>query len=243
MKIVNTAFFVSSACQLRCFNCKVWQPNFKPKNSGKNWRFWLQDNLKQLPFFKPHVHILGGDPTAWNKLEECVTMLKQEGYEITVWTHGVWNLDEQKSWLNKVDRVVVMMPTFEAGSYKDWTGEDSFDTVLNNLDLLASLKMPHVLNMPVLPSNIPELPYLYEMAYYRNIPFWIHYSSKDAFSKDSLDYIQRFRWVKNVWIFKTQKTPSWMCQAVPYDSIDEWWQWALNEACDALNTVRTWVVR
>jgi hypothetical protein len=67
----------------------------------------------------------------------------------------------------------------------------------------------------------------------------LHYQEKDSFSEESLAFIKRYRWVKGVYLYKSQSAPISYCQAYPYEGLSDPLQVLQNKVVEQINKLRS----
>lgn len=213
---------VSGECQLRCLSCKLWGHPFEPNST-------MPARLLKGPFlFPPKVHFMGGEPLDTENLKQRLQLYKSKGCKTAIWTHGVVDAGAYAQALPWIDQVYVYMPAADEETYRLITGEDAFDQVLTTIEALKAAKKTVVLNTSVRLDTLSVLPDIHDLARDLGIPLLIHYAKSEGFSKESIAYINRYRSIKKVSVFVTERYSSKCCEGFPLKAIEQPWQLGLN---------------
>ncbi|MGE4169483.1 MAG: radical SAM protein [Candidatus Margulisiibacteriota bacterium] len=231
-------FHVSSRCQLRCGFCTLWQKDL-PLTPQPHWVNLIetQQFFTVFPFAK-HYHIVGGDPSVHPNLPLLLSFLKSKGIRVHLWTHGVVPHPFWEQVVPHVDSIRLYLPASDPGEYRRITGETSFETLADSLILLKSKPVDLILHTPITLDTVSWLPYTYDFVFKHKIPWWIHYHPQDGYDDTSEAYLLRFRNIHNVWVFKTQFQPHFLCAAFPFDAVQDPWQRAQYAVWDFLKGIR-----
>jgi organic radical activating enzyme len=231
--------FITSSCDLKCSFCKIWQQNNTYKDKKIDISKFANSNSSSKFFpFKKKVNIVGGDPLNHKDLAFILSSLKKNNIKTNVWTPGVSSIDNLYTILPYTDEFTLYFPAPDKDLYRIITGSDSWDNLLLWLQLLKEEKKPVIFNFPVLNETVQYLPYAYELAWQYKSPIILHYFT-DNLSKDSIAYIKRFKYVKNVIVFKNKiHVPRSMCAAFPLNSFNNYLQVTSNIFDEITNSVR-----
>lgn len=150
---------VTSACFQQCKYCSSWK-------TGKYYgHFRLQqlqsfviDLSYQFPMFE-HLTLTGGDPQAWQDLNEFLDWWRPEPRKIDLQISTALAKDilEPDLWRTKVNDLRVSIDAFQAETYQEIRGdkENTCNTILARLEKLAHPNLAIIVTM--YPDNIGEL--------------------------------------------------------------------------------------
>jgi hypothetical protein len=126
--------------------------------------------------------------------------------------------------------VVLFLPTPDPELYREFTSEDSLHTLISHIDYLTSEKKNVILSVPVTPDMIDLLPDLHELAKKTSTTLLLHYNPREKFTKDHIDLIKRYHWIKNVLVFTD-----------PFHSAEHCLGYAHPFTSDTFQKIRNWL--
>jgi len=221
----------SPRCQLRCQHCPIWSK--EGREFFSSFLFSSKSVYEKSLFTyypkKKIFHIIGGDPFCFDKLGELVLFLKSSGCKVVLWINGHGHPDKVEAILDEVDLTYLYVPFPDSKEYQDFTGHDGWDTCLTLIQDLKKKGNPLILNFPVTPMTIDYLPHIYELAYDQKLALLVHFDKADRFSRESLAYINRFKKIKNVFVFRNDYRDSRACLGVSYAAVYSKWQIVMNK--------------
>lgn len=213
---------VTETCNLRCLGCTLWNRDV----SGD-----LEESLRNLiyndTFFSIYprrkiYNIIGGEPSNFRALPDVLSYLKNNSIKNYLWTNLTMDSENLMECLPFVNRLFVYLPFPSKESYENFTGEASYETILYNLQILKKRKIPVSFYCPVTPENISWLPDIYEFAYQNKAELILYWNPKrSTLSKESVQFLKRYKRVKNVWLIKTKPVPDTYCPGLPYGPMSD----------------------
>jgi hypothetical protein len=168
-------------------------------------------------------HLVGGDPLESPVLDLVVTYLAAHRVRVVLWTTGthVSAMDR----LSHVQEVVLMVPAVERVLYRDYTGLDGFEMVIDALQTLKSLKKRVLIATTVQSENLPFLPDIREWCWRHQVPWVITFYRNDSLSRDALAHILHYQQVPGVWVISQRKPVPGLCVHVPYEALQSPVSW------------------
>jgi MoaA/NifB/PqqE/SkfB family radical SAM enzyme len=225
----------NTPCNLRCYNCSVWE-NTPTQNDNKlTYLIGSNQFFKYYPLKKIY-NIIGSEPFNHPDLAYLLTFLRSHKIKTFCWSNGLFQIESIKNALPYINTMFLHLPSLNKSDYTQITGSDRLSQLLLNIASLQELNKKIIINHPITPESIQELPEIYDFAYYKKIPCLFHYNKNQPFSAESIRYINRFHGVKNVYLLKTNPPTIPSCQAVPR-------QFSKNQICknilsESINSVR-----
>jgi pyruvate-formate lyase-activating enzyme len=230
-------FQIHDNCTIRCGFCTLW------KNTESHLEKHLKTHLERGTFFhefrlRKVFHIFGGEPFLSPILPDVLTLLKNRGVHTCVWSNGLPNILDYANIFPLIDHLVLYLPCPDHDQFRDITGDNRYEDWKVTLLHLQRKRLPVSVHFPLRSGLVEFLPDAYELTRSFNTPLILHYPKHHEFSQETLDYIYRFRWIKNVMIFKTDPPPFSACQVFPFGGINNPLQISLNMATTALSSLK-----
>ena len=222
MSFSQSTIRLTQACPLKCLGCPLWESS---KSAARDPIFdSILDHQQWSSFFMSTgvLNIIGGDPLLVPELTHFLTKLKQQllHTRLYLWTSAQSGIDAIKAVFPWIDVFVIYIPSSIEEDYALHTGEDGLTSLKRTFSACKKSRIPFVLNHPIRPSTVWQLPDIHLLAKEYGVPLWIHYDPLDHFFDDSIAYINRYRGVEGVLVFKRHTPPPSFCQAFPYGGID-----------------------
>lgn len=179
-------------CNLSCITCALWKlpPSQEPPIKLKN---------KQL---KKTYHLVGGEPFLSQKLQKLLLFLKKKKCTVKFWTNGQFSLDKWATLLPFIDTIFFYLPAADADTYRIITSDDGYEDVMEKIDYLKSEEKNVIINVPIQTDMIDLLPDIHALAIQKKCTLLLHYCPKEAFTKDQVALINRYRRIHNVQVFE-----------------------------------------
>lgn len=98
-------------------------------------------------------------------------------------------------------------------------------------------KVVYKLSFHVVPENVEWLADVYELAYYKGVPLILSYAKSLITDKESIRYIERFRRVRNVDVYRVKSANDGFCLGVPKSGLMDPWQRFRNMKDKTLGTI------
>jgi len=212
---------ISSTCHLSCVGCKIGeQKSSKDDQKLSKLIAFAQKNtfFDQFPL-KKQYHITGGDFIGLSKLPVLLKYFKDKGIYTVLWTHGALDAEIFQDLLPFVDKVMVYIPCPDPVRYRKITFIEGWEQTLDLMTCFKEEKQDFGLNFKVTPLNFSFLPDIYDLAFNHQKTLLLHYNQTEAFSSDILKYINRFKWVKGVDVYKTKLNHARFCHGFPYGAL------------------------
>ena len=226
----QTTLQVSGRCHLTCLHCPLWKedPQTALQIDKRVANLVKKDQLfKEIPK-KKWINLIGGDPFKQPFLPKILDYIQKKGCKTRLWTHGFVSLDMWDQVRDVVDEVMLYCPSYEADSFREWTGVEGWQRWQHSLADLKAHHMAVTLHHAVRPDNIEWMPEIYEIAYQHDCPLIFHYDPKAGFTGDSLAFIKRYRRVKGVKVFRTGQVSKTACAAYCPQVVVDPWQWVTS---------------
>jgi MoaA/NifB/PqqE/SkfB family radical SAM enzyme len=220
---------LTQVCRLRCYPCDLWKPQPPdPPSLSHVSSDRLSAALLDRSFFDlfPRVktyHIVGGDPVESPVLDLLVTYLVAHRVRVVLWTTGV-GLSGLES-LTHVHQVVLMVPAIDRTQYREYTGWDGFESVMDGLQTCRHLKKKVLVATTVQAENLPFLPDIREWCWHHQVPWLMTFYASDMVSRDVLSHIYHYHHVAGVSVIRQRKPKPGVCVHVPYDALQSPWGW------------------
>lgn len=220
---------LTQVCPLRCYPCDLWKPQPPaPPTLSHVSVDQLTAALLDRSFFGrfPKVrtyHVVGGDPLESPALDLLVTYLAAHRVRVVLWTTGI-HLAAMEA-LSHVSEVVLMVPSVDRSMYREYTGLDGFETLVDSLQTLKHLKKRVLVATTAHPETVPFLPDIREWCWRHKVTWVLTFYKKDAHSRESLEHITHYRQVAGVWVLPQNKPRPGMCVHVPYDFLQSPLNW------------------
>lgn len=157
------------------------------------------------------INLIGGEPGHHEFLKIILSYLKEKNTEIHFWTNGIWNFKEFEPNIDYLDKIYFYLPSILADEYLEITGFDYLDLALENLDNLLDAGKKVIINYPIQLETIQNSPLLTDFTEEKKLPLIIGYNKNQGFTKESIEYIERYRRVKGIKVYKTKKTLKHNC--------------------------------
>jgi len=220
---------LTQTCALRCYPCALWKPNPpEPPGISHVSKERLMAALLDRSFFAlfPKTrtyHVVGGDPLESSVLDLLVTYLTAHRIRVVLWTTGV-HLSAMEN-MNHVSEVVLMVPSVDRAMYREYTGLDGFESLIDSLQTLKHLKKRVIVATTAHPETVPFLPDIREWCWRHKLPWLLTFYKKDAHSRESREHITHYRQVSGVWVLAQNKPRPGVCVHVPYEALQSPWSW------------------
>ncbi len=142
-KIQNVWLTINRNCNLRCQWCYAKGKEF---DYNLNMDINLAKNI--VDFFKElgveEIALIGGEPTCYNDLENLIKYIKKKNMNVCLITNGI--LFSDKQYLSKLEKLGVddinfSIKGWSRKSYKENTGMDSYNQMLQALKNLSESKI------------------------------------------------------------------------------------------------------
>mgnify|MGYP003336782880 CR=1 FL=1 len=169
-------------------------------------------------------NIYGGDPLCFKGIDDLLILLVDADIKVRLWINGGQFESVYEGLLPYVSEWVFYVPIPDVNQYNALVGESGWDTLINNLDYFKKIGQVFALNYKVTSSNIIYLPEMYEMAHSYGVKLYLHYDPKQFFDSESLRYIDRFRRVKEVDVYRVRSYGNQSCLGYPGEVIADWFQ-------------------
>ena len=221
---------VTQSCPLRCYPCALWKPTPpQPPALSHVSPERLSAVLRDHSFFNlfPHVrtyHLMGGDPLESGLLDLLITYLAAHRVRVVLWTTGI-RLATMAS-LAHVYRVVLIVPAVDRDLYREYTGWDGFEMVVDSLQTLKHAKKKILITTTAHPETVPFLPDIREWCWRYKVPWLLVFYRSDQHSRESREHITHYRHVPNIWVMAAKSPLPGGCVHVPYDLLQSPWCWA-----------------
>jgi len=154
---------ITSACDFRCVGCG----NVFPHMSCSLTPEQCSIALKRIAPYAEMFRITGGEPTRSPVFSSIIRQIDEIGKPWVLFTHGAWEAPETILTILKqcrsLDGILVSFHGHSAESYKAFTGQKKFDSVLFNIHLTASAGISVNTNTILTHKNIDNLPELVDL--------------------------------------------------------------------------------
>jgi pyruvate-formate lyase-activating enzyme len=221
---------LTQQCPLRCYPCALWKPN-PPAPPALSYVSVerLMAALQDHSFFDlfPRVrtyHLVGGDPLESSVLDLLITYLAAHRVRVVLWTTGV-RLSALAS-LPLLYRVVLLLPAVDRDLYREYTGWDGFESVIDSVQTLKHAKKKILIATTAHPETVPFLPDIREWCWRYQLPWLLVFYAQDAHSRESREHITHYRHVAQVWVMAAKSVSPGSCVHVPYALLQSPWCWA-----------------
>ncbi len=224
-------------CNLRCTFCELWKT--EADSYSDHMKTLIQKKLL-FKFFnkKQLIHIVGGDPFLSPQLGPLLDLIRSNRKRSAVWTNGLAVKPEHIALISKIDFVHIYFPSPDKDLFKSITGENGFEDWKAMVYTLLRQNKQVSLHYQIREGELEFLPDVHEFAKQFNLMLILHYPKNHTFDTNRLAYINRFRWLKKVMIFKTDAPPATMCQALPFDGIRDPYQVFFNMVTMNLSSLK-----
>lgn len=148
---------LTSRCNHFClFCCCPWEYDKNYKNSELSASEWCEVIDKYYDNGVRHITFTGGEPTLRNDLFEIIDYASKKDVTLGLITNGR-NVDDE--FLEKLSKYEVMLSISVPGikTYKEHTGVDNIDHILNLFSKCKELGIDTTANIAVTKKNIGEL--------------------------------------------------------------------------------------
>lgn len=203
--------YLPSSCNLKCFYCSVWRSKKRPR---------YETSQKGVSAYESqYVYIYGGEPLLEPSIADILKELRQKNNTLALWTNGHAPLETWGRIAKYLSRVYLYLPINSENGYLNYTGNPERGHVDRVIEYLKTKRINITVNCFLKPENIEELPFLYELAYYKKVELLIHYNPKEWQDPDSIHYIKRFKSIPRVIVQKHfGASPRAGCPGVPFES-------------------------
>ena len=203
--IYQDVIHIGSKCHGTCVDCSIWRNPVGYKSDIKS--LCASKRLFFVFRKKPILNIIGGDPVeSFEDLAELLNYLNYFDVDIRVWVPLFCDYKKLHPYLKKI-QLWIFIPTSNFEEMWSYTQCINWEEAKKNLSVLIS-EYPNVgLCHKIMPHNIQTLPELYDYSRSIKKKLLLHYQEKDSFSEESLAFIKRYRWVKGVYLYKSQSAP------------------------------------
>lgn len=221
-----THLTITHDCHLDCDTCPLKQAsdgtilsapgNVKVQSSPLE----IVKGLLTQKLIHPTVRLTGANPLRHPDLPKLLTLLNEHNIKIQCATPGLSSYEVMESLLPKIDTLLLFLPKPTESGYREYTHGDYFQDVLSLVALAKESHTRILLVTHIDPSNIADLPDLYEIGYNTQCPLIITYN-KNTLTQDEIAHIKRFKSVPNAWVIHTPHTVS-TCYASPPGWLPPW---------------------
>ena len=150
---------LNRACNLRCSYCYTNDLGFKKEMDMK-----FDDFLKIVKFCKEasinHITLIGGEPTVYTHLKECIKILNNEKLDFVIVTNGILFSDEKylneliEAGLDKAGVISISLKEVNEEKYKEVTGFEGFEKTLTAFKKLKDLGIRTTFSFVITPENV-----------------------------------------------------------------------------------------
>ncbi len=158
-KIQNVWLTINRNCNLRCKWCYA-------KGKKFDYRFSMDINLAKniVEFFKElgieEVALIGGEPTCYHELENLIQYIKNKNMKVCLITNGILFSDPR--YLSKLEKLGVddinfSIKGWSRESYKNNTGVDSYNQMLEALKNLSKSKINTMASFVISDENCEKI--------------------------------------------------------------------------------------
>ncbi len=150
---------LNRSCNLRCSFCYTNTLGFKASDCMS-----FGDFEKVVDFCLAsgigHVTLIGGEPTVYEKLPECIKLLNEKGLTFTIVTNGIRLTNEAylnsllENGLSKCSMVSISVKETNETFYEKVTGARAFETTLKAFKKMKELHIPSSFSFVITPENV-----------------------------------------------------------------------------------------
>lgn len=145
---VSTVLFVGT-CNWRCDFCHNLTLLDKPTIPFEN----VFKKLIQRKSFINHIVISGGECTCWNKLEQIIDLLKDEGFVVGIHTNGS-NPKMLKNIINKIDFIGMDIKTSKLKYDFITNSEIKYEDILESINIIIKTNIQYEFRTTVYPQYV-----------------------------------------------------------------------------------------
>ncbi len=150
---------LNRSCNLRCSFCYTNTLGFKTSDCMS-----FDDFEKVIDFCISagitHVTLIGGEPTVYERLPECIKLLNEKNFTFTIVTNGIRLTNEQylktllDNGLAKCSMVSISVKETNETLYEKVTGQRAFETTFKAFKKMKELNIPSSFSFVITPENV-----------------------------------------------------------------------------------------
>ena len=159
---MNTEIFLTDRCNMQCSFCGAWNQNGVCNNlDPETIRAYLTE-LHDKGY--RYLSLSGGEPFLYDHLYDVIGFANQKGFLINVTTNGLLIDRDYVSFVRNKNVITrISLHTLNRDLYRQLTGVDKLDRIMQSVDLLKDEHALYGLGMTVSGYNMAEV---YDLANY-----------------------------------------------------------------------------
>jgi MoaA/NifB/PqqE/SkfB family radical SAM enzyme len=148
------------------------------------------------------MNFTGGEPLLYEELPEVLRTSKRLGFFNILTTNGILYLEKADLITNFVDHLVFSLDSPIPAEHNRIRGIDCYQSVVEGVKAAKRLGKNPIINFTVTRDTVGVLPDMVDLSLKLGVLLWINpvynWAGLEGFTKDSVDYIERFFGRKNV---------------------------------------------
>ena len=197
---------------MACLGCPI-------KDREATVDFPWKETLDSSRFFSAyprlsHYNLYGGDPVTEPSVLGLAVFLAKSGKSIGLWTPLNCTTDQMAQLAPFISTWYVYVPVTEPDEYQLRVGQQTWSSFLEQLSVLISEKRKIVLVSRIDETSIGYLPYLYEFAYYKNLPLILLMTKPSGLTKEQRRHVSYFATHKSISVYTTRYSQN-ACSGAP----------------------------